>query len=108
MLAPLLNGDLPPSGLTTGKIDVWLPYMANLVKTTVYLDRGAYRRLKALAAERARPVAELIREAVGDFALRQSHAERPSSIGIGRSGRGDLSERVDDLLRGMGAQDDPC
>ena len=82
--------------------------MATLTKTTVYLDRGTYRRLKALAAETGRPVAELIREAVGDYALRQSRMALPSSIGIGRSGCDDLSERADDLLRGMGAQDDPC
>ncbi len=80
--------------------------MADRMKTTVYLDRGTYRRLKALAAKTGRPVAELIRKAVGDYALRQSQTERPSSIGIGRSGCGDLSERADDLLRGMGAQDD--
>ena len=71
-------------------------------KTTVYLDSGDYRRLKALAKETGRPVAALIREAVAEYAARQGVAARPSSIGIGHSGRSDLSECAEDLLGGMG------
>ena len=73
-------------------------------KTTVYLNSGDYRRLKALAKDAGRPVAELVREAVAEYAARHGAAVRPSSIGIGRSGRGDgdLSECAEDLLGGMG------
>ncbi len=71
-------------------------------KTTVYLDKGDYRRLKVLAKEAGRPVAELVREAVAQYAARHAAAARPSSIGIGRSGRDDLSEGVEDLLGEMG------
>ncbi len=71
-------------------------------KTTVYLNKGDYRRLKALAKEAGRPVAELVREAVAEYAARHGAAVRPSSIGVGRSGRGDLSECAEDLLGGMG------
>ncbi len=71
-------------------------------KTTVYLHKADYRRLKALAKEAGRPVAELVREAVAEYAARHGPAARPSSIGVGRSGRGDLSECAEDLLAGMG------
>ncbi len=71
-------------------------------KTTVYLNTGDYRRLKALAKEAGRPVAQLVLEAVAEYAARHGPAARPSSIGVGRSGRGDLSECVEDLLGGMG------
>ena len=82
-----------------------IPYMVTIYtmeKTTVYLNSGDYRRLKALAKEAGRPVAELVREAVAEYAARHGAAVRPSSIGIGRSGRGDLSECAEDLLGGMG------
>jgi predicted transcriptional regulator len=71
-------------------------------KTTIYLNSSDYRRLKLLAKERGRPVAELVREAVAEYAARHESPARPASIGIGRSGRGDLSERAEDLLEGMG------
>lgn len=71
------------------------------IKTTVYLDQADYRRLKAIARRRKRSAAELIREAVANYA-RQFGRRRPRSVGAGRSGRGDLSERTEDLLRGMG------
>ena len=73
-------------------------------KTTVYLNKGDYRRLKVLAKEAGRPVAELVREAIAEYAARHGAAVRPSSIGVGSSGRGDLSERTEDLLGGMGEE----
>lgn len=73
-----------------------------LVKTTVYLGESEYRRLKAIARERRRPAAELVREAVGEYAARERRARKPRSVGVGRSGRGDLSERAEDLIAGFG------
>ncbi len=72
------------------------------IKTTVYLDEGDYRRLKAIARRRKRPAAELIREAVASYARRLGRRSGPRSVGAGRSGRGDLSERADELLKGIG------
>lgn len=72
------------------------------VKTTVYLDAADYRRLKALAASEGRPTAELIRAAVPEYARRHQPASLPSSLGIGTSGDGTLSERVEELLTGLG------
>jgi hypothetical protein len=70
-------------------------------KTTVYLDADEYERLKAVARRQGRPPAELIREAVREYAERHGAAGRPRSIGKGRSGRGDLSVRAEALLGGM-------
>ncbi len=79
-----------------------LPYMADTTRTTVYLDAADYRRLKALAQAEGRSAAELVREAVSEYARRQPGRPRPRSLGAGHSGRGDLSERAEELLAGMG------
>ncbi len=76
--------------------------MSTLVKTTVYLTDAEYRRLKELAREQHRPTAELVREAVAEYAQRHGRKARPRSLGAGRSGRHDLSERAEELLDGMG------
>lgn len=78
-----------------------VPYMANLKKTTVYLTADDYRRLKALARAEDRSTAELVREAIREYARRRAPASAPSSLGRGRSGRGDLSECAERLLRAM-------
>lgn len=72
------------------------------IKTTVYLDPADYRRLKAVACRQKRSAAALIREAVANFARQFGRRSRPRSVGSGRSGRGDLSERTEQLLRGIG------
>lgn len=71
-------------------------------KTTVYLDAADYRRLRALAKAQGRSAAELIREAVAEYAERHAAARPPRSIGAGRSDRSDLSERAEELLSGLG------
>jgi predicted transcriptional regulator len=76
--------------------------MTEPTKTTVYLDPEDYRRLKALAKSQGRTAAELVREAVAVYARSQPLPTQPSSIAAGRSGRGDLSERAESLLDGMG------
>lgn len=74
-----------------------------MLKTTVYLDAQDYARLKARARREGRAPAELIREAVALYARRAGKAgARPRSIGAGKSGRRDLSERSEALLNGMG------
>lgn len=73
-----------------------------VTKTTVYLDAGDYQRLKGIARAEGRTAAELVREAVAEYAQRHSHHPLPRSLGAGRSGRGDLSERAEELLNGLG------
>lgn len=73
-----------------------------ITKTTVYLDSADYRRLKRIARAQGRTPAALVRDAVAEYARRHGRRKTPRSLGAGRSGRGDLSERVEELLEGMG------
>lgn len=75
------------------------------IKTTVYLDRSDYHRLKARAEAEGRSAAELVREAVAEYARKKAPARRPSSIASGRSRSGDVAERAEELLDGMGRED---
>jgi predicted transcriptional regulator len=77
-------------------------HMTDSIKTTVYLDAEDYRRLKRLAEAEGRPAAELVREAVAVYARGRSAPPRPSSLGLGRSGAGDVGERAEELLDGFG------
>ena len=76
--------------------------MSTLTKTTVYLPEAEYRRLRSIARAQKRTAAALVREAVSQYARRHRRRLRPRSVGAGRSGRGDLSERPEELLGGMG------
>lgn len=76
--------------------------MSEPLKTTVYLDAADYQRLKVLARAQGRSTAELIREAVATYARDQRPPRLPSSVGAARSGRGDIAERAEELLDGLG------
>ena len=71
-------------------------------KTTVYLDEEAYRRLKQVARGRRRAPAELVREAVAEYAARHAPHRKPRSVGAFKSGRRDLGRRAEALLAGLG------
>jgi predicted transcriptional regulator len=71
-------------------------------KTTVYLDPGDYERLKMIARRRRQSPAALLRDAVREYTDRHDVRRGPRSIGAGRSGTGTLSERAEQLLKGMG------
>jgi len=74
-----------------------------MVKTTVYLDEIDYRRLKRVAARRRVAPASLLREAVAEYVARHdTPAKQSRSLGAFRSGRGDLSEKAETLLKGFG------
>jgi hypothetical protein len=76
--------------------------MSELTKTTLYLPQGDYARLKALARREGRPAAELVREAVAEYAQRRGARALPRSLGAGRSGSGDVSQKAESLLAGLG------
>jgi hypothetical protein len=76
--------------------------MSSSIKTTVYLDADDYRRLQAVARSRGQPAAQLVREAVSEYARRHAPRRRPRSIGTGHSGKGDVAARAEELLEGMG------
>jgi hypothetical protein len=70
-------------------------------KTTLYLESGDYRRLKALAGAKGVAPAQLVREAVAEYVARHDVRRRPGSIGRFASKRSDLSERAEELLAGL-------
>lgn len=68
-------------------------------RTTIFLDEGMERDLKALAAESNEPVASLVREAIGVYLVRRKRKTRELSfLAAGRSGRGDIAETHEELL----------
>ena len=66
-----------------------------------------YRRLKAIGREIRRSPAALVREAVSEFARKHSRRRKVLSLGVGHSGRGDVAERAEKLLEGMGEDKKP-
>ena len=76
-------------------------------KTTLYLHGDDYRKLKRIAASRKQAPAALVREAVAEYVARYGQVRAPLSVGAFASGRGDLSERAEELLAGMGASTRP-
>ncbi len=72
------------------------------IKTTVYLNAADYRKLKSLAADDGRSAAELVREAVAEYATRATEREWPRSIGIMDSGDPHFAENYEDHLDGFG------
>ncbi len=68
-------------------------------RTTIFADEELLSGLKHIADEEGISVAEAIRQALQRFvADRQRPRKRLSIIGIGRSGRKDVSERCEELL----------
>lgn len=68
-------------------------------RTTIFLDEGMERDLRALAAESNQPVASLVREAIGVFLVgRKRKARELSFLAAGRSGRKDVAATHEELL----------
>jgi len=67
-------------------------------KTTVYLDPEVALALREISRGEGRSQAELIREALRQYTRNRS---RPRLAGVGtfRSGRSDVSDRAEELLR---------
>ncbi len=72
------------------------------LKTTVYLDTADYRRLKTIAREAGRAPAELVREAVSEYARRHGRRRLPKSLGAGRGKGDDGGVHAEELLAGFG------
>ena len=76
--------------------------IATMLRTTIYLDKDVALAIRQLADREQRSQAELIREALRRY-LKQVGKRReppkPSGIGAYRSGRHDVSERAEELLR---------
>jgi len=66
--------------------------MIEMKRTTIVAPEEVLQRLRVVAAERGTSLASVIREALEEKA--QNHRPRPRSLGIGDSGRTDISERI--------------
>ena len=69
-----------------------------MIKTTVYMDSEAALTLRQLAAAQGRPQAEIIREAILAY-TKSVGRPRPKGVGAYDSGRADISERSEELMR---------
>jgi metal-responsive CopG/Arc/MetJ family transcriptional regulator len=71
-------------------------------RTTVYLEEEVAVAIRHLAQAQNRSQAEVIREALQKYVTEaELKADRPPIRGVGsyRSGRSDVSERAEELLR---------
>lgn len=69
-----------------------------MIRTTVYLTEETVLALRQLSETLGRPQAELIREALERY-LKQASRPAPRGAGKYRSGRADVSERAEEILR---------
>jgi predicted transcriptional regulator len=69
-------------------------------RTTIFLSESLERRLKQRARREGKSFAQCVREAVAAYvaAPRANRAMLPSWVGMGDSGRTDISSHVDDFL----------
>lgn len=65
--------------------------------TLIHLPDRVRISLQQLVSQTGKPEEDLIREAIEAY-LESQNRPLPKSIGIGASDRGDLADRVDDLL----------
>lgn len=98
------DGAAPPGTplLNAGLVPYTIYGMEETTKTTVYLPTAAYRRLQVLAEAEGVSTAELLREAVREYAQKRTSMAQPRSIGALRVNRPDLSEQTKELLEGFG------
>ena len=69
-----------------------------MFKTTVYLDPEVALCLRQLSEVEGRPQAEIIRHALAAY-TRRAARPKPKGIGLYRSGRTDVSQKSEELLR---------
>ena len=74
--------------------------MYAMKRTTVFLDPALERQLKQLAQRTGKSFAQCVREAVAAYVAAPpgKRFTLPSWVGMGDSGRTDISSHVDDFL----------
>jgi hypothetical protein len=68
-------------------------------RTTIYIEPDTDVLLKLESMRRKRPVAEIIREAIEAYVSKRRSGKLPPGIGAFDSGRGDIAERAEEILR---------
>jgi hypothetical protein len=69
-----------------------------VIKTPVYFDEEWPSRSASWPTAQGRSQAEVVRDAVMQY-VRQASRPEPKGIGAYRSGRSDISERAEELLK---------
>jgi len=74
--------------------------MSYMKRTTVFLPEEIDIDLKVLARQQHRPVADMVREALGEYVARAKEGQRRTLrfVAVGASGRSDTAERHEELL----------
>jgi metal-responsive CopG/Arc/MetJ family transcriptional regulator len=68
-------------------------------RTTIFADDALIKEFKDLSKEENRSVAEMVREAMEQYVRQRQHKKKKLSfIGVGASGRSDVSEKHEELL----------
>ena len=67
-------------------------------RTTIFADEALIKEFKELSKEKNRSVAEMVREAMEQYVRQRHQKKKLSFIGIGASGRRDVSEKHEELL----------
>lgn len=65
--------------------------------TTIYLPEETESNLQELANQTGQSISELVLEAITAY-FSQRNQKRPKSVGMGASGRKDLSSKTEELL----------
>ncbi len=66
-------------------------------QTIIYLPEETEANLQELAKQTGKSVSELIQEVISNY-LSQKTQKLPKSVGMGASGRSDLSSKINELL----------
>ena len=66
-------------------------------QTIIYLPEETEASLQELANQTGKSISELIQELINNY-LNQKSQKLPKSVGMGASGRSDLSSKIDELL----------
>ena len=69
-----------------------------MIKTTIYLDEQTHQTIKQFAKFQGKSQAELIRQALEQYAS-QIPIPKPQGIGKYRSGRNDISQNEETILK---------
>jgi metal-responsive CopG/Arc/MetJ family transcriptional regulator len=69
-------------------------------RTTVFADEDVLRKLREIAKRENTSVSELTRKALTEYvSRRRAKRSRLSLVGFGRSGRKDVAQRSEEILR---------
>lgn len=73
-----------------------------MLRTTIYLNEEEALAIRRLSVVRKCPQAELIRDAISEYVKKSDkelHQALPPGVGAYKSGRSDVSQRADELLK---------